>query len=83
MNYPAVFEIKIPEDFISVFSECFGIVPSPRLSQVRRRRNFWAIFSQKIWKNDQNLGYLFEIIQFSGIIPVPARLSQVRRRRIF
>ena len=34
------FEMKSGEDFIGVFSECFGIVPSPRLSQLRRRQNF-------------------------------------------
>ena len=56
MQYNAAFEIESREDFVGVFSECFGIVPSPRLSQVRGRQNFWAIFSQKIWKNDQNLG---------------------------
>ena len=41
-------KLKCREDFIGVFSEYFGIVPSLRLLQVRRRRKFWAIFTQKI-----------------------------------
>ena len=57
-------KLKCREDSIGVFSEYFGIVPVPRLLQVRRRRKFRAIFSQKIWKNDQNLGCLFKIIYF-------------------
>ena len=63
MQYNAAFEItgKSREDFIGVFSECFGFVPSPRLSQMRRRQNLWAIFSQKIGENDQDLGCFFRI----------------------
>jgi len=81
VEHNLAFEIKSREDFIGVFSECYGIVTSPRLSQVRRRQKFWAILSRKIRENNQDLGYFKKF--FFGILPVPARLSQVRRRRDF
>ena len=79
MQYNAAFEIKNREDFIGVFSECFGIISSPRLSQVRRRQNLWAISSHKIGENDQDLGCFFV---FFNIVPVLPQLSQVRHRRL-